>query len=167
VKIKALTLPWRDGAFDTEALDRFVAGHDILSVTQHFFIHDGAPCLVLVLSHRGETPLVGPRPGPPGPSGPSEGPPVVAPEDQPRYEALRRWRNERAKQEGKPPYVLFTNQQMLAIARRDPRTPAALMAVEGVGEAKLAAYGAEVVGLLEAVAAATASASGEGPDGRA
>jgi len=36
------------------------------------------------------------------------------------FEAIRQWRNNRARDEGKPPYVLFTNNQVIAITRKRP-----------------------------------------------
>ena len=45
------------------------------------------------------------------------------------FEVLRKWRNERAKRDGRPPYVLFTNSQLANLARGRPDTRAALEAV--------------------------------------
>ena len=49
------------------------------------------------------------------------------------FAALRRWRNERAKRNGRPAYVLFRNAQLADIARTRPTTLAALREVHGVG----------------------------------
>ena len=160
MKVKALTLPWREDGFDTEALDRFVAGHDVLAVSEHFFMLDGLPSWALLLTYRPLSPSFahahGGQPGVTGPIGPMGQPTVdnglvVGPDERPRYEALRRWRADRARQDGKPAYVIFTNNQLLAIARRAPTTIAALGEVPGVGDAKLEAFGGEVVALLAAI----------------
>jgi DNA helicase-2/ATP-dependent DNA helicase PcrA len=63
------------------------------------------------------------------------------------YEALRRWRKERASRDGVPAYVVFHDTTLAEIADRIPRTSAALLAVPGVGPAKLERYGAEVLAL--------------------
>jgi len=72
-------------------------------------------------------------------------------EDPRGHDALRKWRSDRARRDGKPPYVIFTNNQMIALAQRRPTTKVALGEVPGVGEAKLAAFGDELVALLRAI----------------
>jgi DNA helicase-2/ATP-dependent DNA helicase PcrA len=62
-------------------------------------------------------------------------------------EALRRWRKERASRDGVPAYVVFHDATLAEIADRIPRTSAALLAVPGVGPAKLERYGPEVLAL--------------------
>src|SRR3989442_14452168 len=64
------------------------------------------------------------------------------------YEALRLWRKERASRDGVPAYVVFHNATLAEIADRMPRTSAALLAVLGVGPAKLQPYGPEVLALV-------------------
>lgn len=72
----------------------------------------------------------------------------LEPEHRAVFEALRRWRNERAKRDGRPPYVLFTNSQLANIARARPDTKSALEAVPGVGEARVRDYADDLLALL-------------------
>jgi ATP-dependent DNA helicase RecQ len=129
----------------------------VLAVSEHFFMIDGLPSWALLLTYRPLTPSLAyahaGQPGVTGPMGPSgaDAGLVVGPDERPRYEALRRWRADRARQDGKPAYVIFTNNQLLAIARRAPTTLAALGEVPGVGDGKLEAFGGEVVALLAAI----------------
>jgi superfamily II DNA helicase RecQ len=75
-----------------------------------------------------------------------------APEpDDPVYAALKRWRFERASADEKPAYVVFHNTTLVAIAARRPRDLWELGAVPGVGPAKLAQYGNEVLAVLGGV----------------
>lgn len=151
MKLKPFTLRWDDDAraFDTSPLDAFMAEHDVLSVFEHFFVHDTRPGWALLLGYRPRTgpPLLGPASDAPAGDPRAE----LAPEDRKTFEALRAWRNQRAREEGKPAYVLFTNNQMIAIARARPRSKTALGAIHGVGEAKLSAYGDAVLQVLGAV----------------
>ena len=64
------------------------------------------------------------------------------------YTMLRRWRNERAKADGVPDYVLFRNAQLAVICRTLPRSKAALMQIEGIGEATCRKYGEELLALI-------------------
>ncbi len=71
--------------------------------------------------------------------------PGVAPADAPLFEALRAWRRDRATEQKLPPYVIFHDATLAAIARRRPATVEALAKISGVGEAKLERYGADVL----------------------
>lgn len=55
----------------------------------------------------------------------------------PLFNRLRDWRNERARREGVPPYVLFTNRQLAEIAVKTPVHLNQLSMVEGVGKTKI------------------------------
>ncbi len=66
----------------------------------------------------------------------------------PLFEALRVWRREAAKEAGVPPYVIFHDSTLRAVAVDRPSSLSALAHIEGVGETKLARYGE---GLLEAL----------------
>ena len=72
--------------------------------------------------------------------------------DDPVYAALKRWRFERATADEKPAYVVFHNTTLAEIAARRPRDLWELGAVPGVGPAKLAQYGNEVLAVLDAAA---------------
>ncbi|MBZ9711958.1 DNA helicase RecQ [Deinococcus multiflagellatus] len=72
----------------------------------------------------------------------------VAAADQPLFEALRAWRLSRARSLGVPPYVIFTDATLKAIAEFKPTSHALLGTVSGVGQRKLADYGDEVVQLV-------------------
>jgi superfamily II DNA helicase RecQ len=65
--------------------------------------------------------------------------------------ALKRWRLERARRDGVPAYVVFHDSTLAAIAECHPRTAAELLAVSGVGPAKLERYGREVLATVAAV----------------
>jgi ATP-dependent DNA helicase RecQ len=77
---------------------------------------------------------------------------VVGERDRPLFDALRAWRAREAKAQHVPPYVIFHDRTLAEIAVARPGGRAALGAINGVGEAKLAHYGAavlEVVGGFE------------------
>jgi ATP-dependent DNA helicase RecQ len=61
------------------------------------------------------------------------------------FEALRAWRRERAAEQHVPPYVIFHDATLSAIARERPASPEALASVSGVGQSKLKRYGADVL----------------------
>jgi ATP-dependent DNA helicase RecQ len=69
----------------------------------------------------------------------------LAPSDRPLFEALRAWRGQEAKTQHVPPYVIFHDRTLAEIASAKPGSRAALAALNGVGEAKLAHYGEAVL----------------------
>jgi ATP-dependent DNA helicase RecQ len=71
--------------------------------------------------------------------------PSVGSSDQPLFEALRAWRAREAKAQHVPPYVIFHDRTLAEIAAAKPGSRGALAGLNGVGEAKLAHYGAAVL----------------------
>jgi DNA helicase-2/ATP-dependent DNA helicase PcrA len=68
--------------------------------------------------------------------------------DDPNYQALKRWRLQRAKSDEIPAYVVFHNSTLAEIAARRPKTIAELSSVPGVGPTKLERYGRDVLDAL-------------------
>lgn len=69
-------------------------------------------------------------------------------DDAELFEALRGWRTEQATDRGVPPYVVFNDKTLRAIATARPRTDDELLAVSGVGPSKLEQYGEDVLRLV-------------------
>ena len=68
--------------------------------------------------------------------------------DQPLFEALRALRLRLAREQSLPPYVIFHDATLRAIASRRPRSLAELAGIGGVGTAKLERYGEQVLATL-------------------
>jgi DNA helicase-2/ATP-dependent DNA helicase PcrA len=66
----------------------------------------------------------------------------------PLFDELRRWRSERAKDQGVPAYVVFHDATLAAIAERRPRDRAGLAGISGIGPKKLELYGDDVLRIL-------------------
>ncbi|MEQ8965980.1 MAG: DNA helicase RecQ [Azospirillaceae bacterium] len=75
------------------------------------------------------------------------------PAAQARFAALKAWRKRIAADQGVPPYVVFHDSTLAAIAEAAPASRQALAAMPGLGATKLERYGADVLALLEDVAA--------------
>ena len=65
-----------------------------------------------------------------------------------RFDALRAWRAEVAREHQLPAYVIFHDAALATMAREVPTTLAALSGISGVGAKKLEAYGPSIVALL-------------------
>lgn len=57
------------------------------------------------------------------------------------FDALRELRREIAKEEGKPPYIVFSDKTLLDMCMKTPLDKAAMLDVNGVGENKFERYG--------------------------
>ncbi|MDM4767036.1 DNA helicase RecQ [Pelomonas sp. SE-A7] len=66
-----------------------------------------------------------------------------------RFEALKAWRAEVAKEHGLPAYVIFQNVTLAEMARQQPGSLDELAGISGVGAKKLEAYGREILRVLE------------------
>ena len=67
---------------------------------------------------------------------------------QARFEALRAWRTQVAREHNLPPYVVFHDATLAEMAQLVPDSLAALSRINGVGVRKLEAYGQEILRLL-------------------
>ncbi len=68
---------------------------------------------------------------------------------QQRYEALRAWRAEVARQHNLPAYIVFHDAVLAAMAQEGPADLDALGRISGVGAKKLEAYGEDILRVLQ------------------
>ena len=68
--------------------------------------------------------------------------------DESVFEALREWRRGVAAEAGVPAYVVFTDATLTALAEQRPTSTAELIAIRGIGPAKLEQYGEAVLKVL-------------------
>lgn len=72
-------------------------------------------------------------------------------EGQQLFEKLRSWRMETARLHNVPAYVIFHDSTLRDIAKAHPNSLTDLRGVSGVGEKKLATYGAQIVELVNSI----------------
>jgi ATP-dependent DNA helicase RecQ len=65
-----------------------------------------------------------------------------------RFEALKSWRAEVAREHNLPAYIVFHDATLAMMAREQPATLDALAGISGVGAKKLDAYGEEILRVL-------------------
>jgi ATP-dependent DNA helicase RecQ len=73
---------------------------------------------------------------------------AAASADSPLLTRLRAWRTEQAREQSVPPYVVFHDATLSAIAAAQPRDLVALSSISGIGDSKLKRYGAALLQLL-------------------
>lgn len=155
MQIKLITLSFSPalGAFDTRPLDSFVADKEVLALREHFFEVHEQPYLACLVTWQ-----VGPSPAATSEAGDStdrrgrarKGAAVDVPEEaRGLFETLRAWRLERSRQDGVPPFVVFTNRELAAIAVQRPASRNALTNLPGIGSGKAERYGGDLLSLLD------------------
>lgn len=147
--VRVITLRYQEGTqgFPEGALRQAIAGREVLEAREHFFTHGNVPHLALVLM-LGDGPYSGGdgfRPRDPNAPNPEE---LVPEERRPIYRDLKRWRNDRAKADGKPAYAIARNTQLAEIVNRAPKSLAELKEIGGIGEAFCRDYGEAVLALV-------------------
>jgi superfamily II DNA helicase RecQ len=152
LKARTFTLPFdvASNRFDDSELLAFLADTEALSIAEHFFLREGEPLWAILVTFR--------QPRAPGEAAPQRTPSDPAteldPADRAVFEAIRSWRNQKAKKMNRPAYVLLTNEQASDVARLRPSTLTALTSIPGIGEAKAKDFGAELLSLIAGLAPA-------------
>lgn len=154
MQVRVVTMRYQEGlqGFPEDALRAATFGKTVLDVREHFFLHGNVPHLALVLQ-LGDAPAYaadagGFRPRNPDAPDPAEG---LTDAQKGVYRALRTWRNETARAEGRPAYAVARNAQLAELAKAAPKSLAALREVEGFGEGFCSKYGGRVLALLAEV----------------
>ncbi|HRA82445.1 MAG TPA: HRDC domain-containing protein, partial [Thauera sp.] len=75
---------------------------------------------------------------------------ALPPAAEARFDALRQWRSNTAREQNVPAYVIFHDATLRSIAQHHPHTLTALATISGVGAGKLERYGEAVLGVLTA-----------------
>ncbi len=96
-------------------------------------------------------PVTAPRSGPSRRARAAAGSPDLAPPDPARFERLKAWRLQTARQAGVPAYVVLHDASLQALCLALPRDLAELREVSGFGDRKVALYGEALLALLRDV----------------
>lgn len=64
------------------------------------------------------------------------------------YQRLCQWRTAMASVQKRPAYTILSNRALIAIANSTPCTPAELLAIPGIGKAKLQHYGTDILNII-------------------
>lgn len=148
MRLRFFTIPLHGGDESADDLNRFLAGHRILSIDRHF-AQDGANsawavCVAYEATGEG-------RPAPPGDRNKRDKVDyreVLDEADFAVYAKLRSLRKTLADAEGVPAYALFTNEQMAAMVQNRVATATALRGIPRIGAARVEKYAGPFLALL-------------------
>lgn len=136
------------GEFDDQDVARFLSDKELVEVRDHFFVHQGMPHLTLLILYNAriatELPTVNKNKNVER-FNPKE---FLDEGEWTLYTTLREWRNDYAKSEGIPPYVIANNRQLAEIAKNRPDNIEKLKRIEGIGKSKMETYGELILGFV-------------------
>ena len=152
--------------FSEDQLLKATFGKTVLSVSEHFFVHGNVPHLALVLQV-GDAPKyensLSYRPREGNVPDPAEG---LTDAQKAVYRALKVWRNETSKEEGRPAYAIARNTQLAELVKAAPKTKAAIKEIDGFGEAFCEKYGEKVLTMLAEVPVEVAAEGAKENEGK-
>ena len=64
------------------------------------------------------------------------------------YEEIRKYRYNKAKEEGNKPYFLFNNNTLDLLVKERPRTKEELLKIQGFGQVKVDKYGDDLLNII-------------------
>lgn len=148
------------GIFDDTEIHTFTTERQVLNYHKDFFIHENAPVLSVFVEYRNKK-LEHPtkqffkernaeRRGTTTTrkSDESTNKEPLTPNQEMLYETLRKWRNQRAIQDGRQPINVLLNAHLEDIVRLMPRSTAGLQKVSGIGPGKAGKYGPFILSIL-------------------
>ena len=145
MKLKVFTLQFSGSTegFDDQPLQEFIADKEVIEFSEHFFIHENKPCLTILIAYRALESLESRR-------FVRQADPRLELDgaDKEAYDALRAWRAAAAKMEGIPPYMIANNRQLAKMIKIKATSREGLGRVEGIGEAKTAKYGDQILEII-------------------
>ena len=152
-RILDLSFSPRTRGIDDEPLQRLLHGHEAVSITEHFYSHEGTPHLLVGVAYRLAAPHPVPKPSAQKAEnrsrdhqeGNNKWDEILDEANRSLFNTLRAWRTARARADGVPPYIILTNVQLAEIANKRPATRTALKAIPGVGEGRIDKFGEELL----------------------
>ncbi|GBU22768.1 hypothetical protein R80B4_02680 [Fibrobacteres bacterium R8-0-B4] len=152
MQIRIFTIPSADSGSLQSEMNAFLSAHRVLEIEQKFFQNDNGGywsfCVRYIDGGGGGGPYQG------GYSGKKvDYREVLNERDFTVFSKLRAIRKELAAADGAPAYVVFTDEELAAIARMPEITEKAVLEVPGIGEKKLARYGKALIEKYNALSA--------------
>lgn len=150
-RMRTFTLKYdsRLSGFDDEGVTRFLSDKELLEVRDYFFVRADEPHLLLVViysdSDSDAKRSVALKSEDVKKNRNNKDMDIENPDDLRLYHSLREWRNNRAKDEGIPVYVIATNRMLADCAVKRPSSITALREVAGLGDNKLKAFGKDIL----------------------
>lgn len=151
--VKIITIPFQDSlqGFDDERLRRFVDSKKVTSLREFFFLKEGCPYLVFVITYEPDLIQNNPSSQTIKQKADESWKKLLSDKDLPLFDNLREWRKNQAETEGVPPYIVFTNKELATLVSQKPQSKNQLGEIAGIESKKIEKYGTKILGMLKAI----------------
>jgi hypothetical protein len=149
VRIFTIAFSARLGGFDDEPLRIFLADKQVHSLETWHFVLEGVPYWSVLACYSIRPEESAPVAATQSQKGLENWRKLLSDADWPLFNALREWRKSKAKEEGIPPYLVFTNEQLTRLVVDRVGSLSALGQISGVGPSRVEKYGKDVLGILD------------------
>ena len=144
MKYKFMTVSVLDSGEDEARLNAFLSSCRVASVERQFMVRDSSAFWCFAIQY------IDDPAGGKGPVKPAvDYKEVLSPDEFDRYARLRELRNSIAKNQGKPAYAVFTNEQLAGMVTGKVRDMAGLSGIPGIGTSRLKQYSPDFLVLLQ------------------
>jgi superfamily II DNA helicase RecQ len=144
---KFFVVPLDDGGAAEDELNRFLAGHAVVTTRVTAAKSNGSSVWAVAVQYRG---LKAAKDGADAPK--VDYMKVLAPEAFELFSRLRAYRKAAAEVDNVPVYAVFSNEQLAEIAKRRPTTKDALGTIDGIGPKKLERHAVAILKIVGAAA---------------
>jgi superfamily II DNA helicase RecQ len=151
MRIKIINIRVPDSSLGEEELNRFLATHKVVSVDKTCVQFGQNACWSFVISYLSEQ-----KSDDSNKRSAVDYKEVLNDEDFSRFAQLRDLRNRLAKEEGKPAYAIFTNEQLAKLVTDRVTSKETMAAIAGIGESRIAHYADRFLPLLQKLLASNA-----------
>lgn len=143
MQLKLFIVPVKNISVSEGEMNGFLRAHRVLAVRKEF-VSDGENSFWSFCVEYLESGSAGTTP-PEGKLPKVDYKEVLKPAEFEVFSRLRDWRKAEAEKESVPVYVVFTNEQLAEMVKKRVSTKAALQAIAGVGDSRVAKYGEAVL----------------------
>ena len=127
----------------TDELNAFLRSHRIVNVEKRLIDGDRGTGWVFLVEYGGDS-----KNAPAAASQRIDYRETLNPAEYALFDKLRKLRKELAEKAGLPVYAVFTNEQLAAMVKKPPKTAKDLLAITGIGEARVKQYGPAFLGVF-------------------
>jgi len=71
--------------------------------------------------------------------------------EEPIYQELKKWRNDKAREMGHSSFTINTNEALKLVAKKMPQSKEELLEIKGFGKIKVEKYGDKILEILESI----------------
>ena len=144
MQIQIFTLPLSPSNDDSEVVNKFLRSHRVMTMDHQYSADNGGYWTLFVTYQENGSPEA---PQPMNRSNKKDYREILNEEEFDRFAKMRDLRRNLAKQEAKPAYAIFTDEELANIARLPELTIAAIRQIKGIGK-RAEQYGPLIIEVL-------------------